>query len=114
MGSDHKCASIKNSRCDERSHLDVSALMMYRNKFREGRQEFDAASNLMDGRDPRRRACVEHAKAAERKSNYNQSQEVHGFDVLRSVLCGCLLTDSSVSLLLFLLVCYDFYAQTSR
>lgn len=37
---------------------------------------FDAATERMGNQDPRRKASIEHSKAAERKSNYHQSQEV--------------------------------------
>lgn len=37
---------------------------------------FDGATERMGNQDPRRKASIEHSKAAERKSNYHQSQEV--------------------------------------
>eukprot|EP00752_Nemacystus_decipiens_P014145 g12578.t2 len=46
------------------------------NKFHEARQVFDAATERMGNKDPRRSASIEHSKAAERKSNYHQSQEM--------------------------------------
>ncbi|CAM9234091.1 unnamed protein product [Ectocarpus sp. 12 AP-2014] len=46
------------------------------NKFREAQQMFDAATERMSHRDPRRKFSIEHSKAAERKSNYHQSQEI--------------------------------------
>ncbi|CAN0043406.1 unnamed protein product, partial [Ectocarpus sp. 8 AP-2014] len=46
------------------------------NKFREAQQMFDAATERMSPRDPRRKSSIEHSKAAARKSNYHQSQEV--------------------------------------
>lgn len=47
-------------------------------RFREAKQAFDAATERMDKLDPRRKCSVELSKAAERKSNYHQSQEVRG------------------------------------
>lgn len=51
---------------------------------------FDAATERMSHRDPRRKSSIEHSKAAARKSNYHQSQEVgrHIF------VCSCALTMS--------------------
>eukprot|EP00903_Cladosiphon_okamuranus_P013903 g12931.t1 len=46
------------------------------NKFQEARQVFDAATERMGKQDARRKASIEHSKAAERKSNYHQSQEM--------------------------------------
>ncbi|CAN0330606.1 unnamed protein product [Ectocarpus sp. 8 AP-2014] len=46
------------------------------NKFREAQQMFDAATERMSPRDPRRKSSIEHSKAAARKSNYHQSQEI--------------------------------------
>lgn len=50
------------------------AMLQFR--FQEARQVFDAATERMGIEDPRRKASIEHSKAAERKSNYHQSQEV--------------------------------------
>lgn len=47
---------------------------------------FDAATERMGTQDPRRKASIEHSKAAERKSNYHQSQEVHAITLRSSTL----------------------------
>ncbi|CAM9827511.1 unnamed protein product [Ectocarpus fasciculatus] len=46
------------------------------NKFREAQQMFDAATERMNHRDLRRKSSMEYSRAAERKSNYHQSQEI--------------------------------------
>lgn len=44
-------------------------------RFREAQREFETAAGLLDVLDWRRMASLEHARAAERKFNYHQSQE---------------------------------------
>ena len=58
---------------------DVRSGRFCRDRFREARQAFESATGLFRVNDPRRRVSVEHARAAERKSNYHQSQEVKQF-----------------------------------
>ncbi|CAM9141409.1 unnamed protein product, partial [Pylaiella littoralis] len=45
-------------------------------KFQEAQQVFDAATERMSDRNPYRKASIEHSRAAKRKSNYYQSQEM--------------------------------------
>lgn len=52
-------------------------------RFRDAQQEFETTAGLLDVLDWRRRASLEHARVAERKFNYHQSQEV----TVHS--CGC-------------------------
>lgn len=58
---------------------------------------FDAATERMGTQDTRRKASIEHSKAAERKSNYHQSQEVRviassssAIETLTRRSCSCL------------------------
>lgn len=46
------------------------------NRYREAQHEFETAAEMMDAQDLRRTISFQHARAAERKSNYYQSQEV--------------------------------------
>lgn len=50
--------------------------MNFLDRHREAQQSFESAAALMAAEDPRRRFSSDHARAAERKSNYYQSEQV--------------------------------------